>query len=482
MRVSRIRVERWRNLRDLTIELDPDADFICLVGENGTGKSHLLDLLHFAGHHFGLIEGLTSKRQPPYVTEEPYRVEVRLTLGSEWREYLSQPPAALGAAYDAWNGDLVFESYGDKKDPADPVPDAPHGAGGTSSATYYAWHRVLAAGLDEPDSYALGQQVVQRLREAPEVLHLYIDAERVFPPAEVQDQEVIALSRQQFDAPWIRRQAAILTQNLYIEWMRSMLAQQQRMQSEYFQRAQEAKRTGEAIPEPEDFLDDYRAALLQVLAHLEFLRLDHERRRLIYNSAGVELPYEDLSGGERELAFLVGQIARFGIRRGLFLLDEPELHLNAALLRGWLEYLRGAVETGQVWIATHVLEAAEAAGLDATLVLERSDDRVVRSVAPLGNRPALRTLAGQLGSPAFSVGTSRFLLIEGDRPGRERERFTRVLDSPPRDRFLESGGHREVLSKLATLRSLASEEEQLQVGGFIDRDFRTDQGAARSRG
>jgi hypothetical protein len=152
--------------------------------------------------------------------------------------------------------------------------------------------------------------------------------------------------------------------------------------------------------------------------------------------------------------------------------------LNAALLRGWLEYLRGAVETGQVWIATHVLEAAEAAGLDATLVLERADDRVVRSVAPLGNRPALRTLAGQLGSPAFSVGTSRFLLIEGDRPGRERERFTRVLDSPPRDRFLESGGHREVLTKLGTLRALASEEEQLQIGGFVDRDFRTDEEAA----
>jgi hypothetical protein len=303
MRISRIKVDRWRNLRDLTIELDPDADFLCLVGENGTGKSHVLDLLHFAAHHLGLIDASTSKRQPPYVTEEPYRVEVTLTLGPEWREYLSQTPDAVGGIYDGWNGELTFESWGDTKDPADSVPAAPNGAGGSSGATYYYWQRVIASGINHPDAGVVGNQVAQRLRAAPEVLHLYIDAERVFPPADVQDQEVLALSRQEFDAPWIRRQAAILTQNLYIEWMRSMLAQQQRMQSDYFQRAQEAKRNGEGIPEPEDFLDDYRAALLQVLPHLEFVRLDHESRRLIYNSAGVELPYEDLSAASVSLRF-----------------------------------------------------------------------------------------------------------------------------------------------------------------------------------
>jgi len=247
----------------------------------------------------------------------------------------------------------------------------------------------------------------------------------------------------------------------------------------YYQQGQDAKRAGaENAPLPEDFLAGYSDALQRVMPHLTFVRLDPQQRRLIYNSSGAELPYEELSGGERELAFLVGQIERFGVRDGVFLLDEPELYLNAELLRGWLDYLREAVGDGQVWIATHALEAAEVSGLESTLVLERSDDRQVRSAKPLAGRPALRTLAGQLGTPAFSIARSRFLLIEGERPRGEGERFSRLLDSPNSDHFIESHGHRQLLALLEGLRALASEEEQLRVGGFIDRDFHTDEEAA----
>jgi hypothetical protein len=181
-----------------------------------------------------------------------------------------------------------------------------------------------------------------------------------------------------------------------------------------------------------------------------------------------------LSGGERELAFLLGQIDRFGVRDGLFLLDEPELHLNPELLRGWLDYLRSTVKTGQAWVATHSLEAAEIAGPAATLVLERDDDRVVRRIAPLADRPALGTLAAAVGTPAFSIARSRFVLIEGTREGRERERFATLLESSVSDRFIEADGCEEVLAKAAALRALASEEEQLRVGGIVDRDFRSD--------
>ena len=189
---------------------------------------------------------------------------------------------------------------------------------------------------------------------------------------------------------------------------------------------------------------------------------------------GQRTAYEALSGGERELAFLLGQIDRFGVRDGLVLLDEPELHLNAELLRGWLDYLRSTVRNGQAWVATHSLEAAEIAGPVATLVVERDDDRVVRRAAPLANRPALSTLAAAVGTPAFSVARSRFVLIEGKRERRERERFATLLDASVADRYIEADGCEEVLAKVAALRSLASSEEQLRVGGVVDRDFRTD--------
>ena len=242
----------------------------------------------------------------------------------------------------------------------------------------------------------------------------------------------------------------------------------------YHQGALDAARNHEEIPPPEDPLGSYRVGLAQVLPHLQFVRLDHERRRLIFDSAGTEVPYEELSGGERELAFLVGQLDRFGLRDGLFLLDEPELHLNPELLRGWLDYLRGTVATGQAWVATHALEAAEIAGPIATFVMERDDDRLVRTVRPLADRPALTTLAAAVGTPAFSVARSRFVLIEGTRERRERERFAVVLDSDVADRFIESDGCEQVLARMHALRALASEEEQLRIAAVIDRDFRTD--------
>ena len=80
----------------------------------------------------------------------------------------------------------------------------------------------------------------------------------------------------------------------------------------------------------------------------------------MFDTTGLELSFHQLSGGEREIAFLVGQIDRFRLREGIFLIDEPELHLNADLIRAWVSYLTSTVSVGQIWLATHSLEAVEA--------------------------------------------------------------------------------------------------------------------------
>jgi hypothetical protein len=379
-----------------------------------------------------------------------------------------------GAAAEGWDGSLTFAT---RSWAGVTVPEIPAGIGySTAEGQGGSYVALLAGGVEPTHSAAVGSHVSQLLRELPELLHLYIDAERVFPPAEIRDEEILALARQDTTVPqWLKQQAAQMTQNLYLEWMRSMLGRQQRLQSEYFQEAMTAHRQGGTPPPPVDPLDSYRTALNQVLPHLRFLRLDQEARRLIFDSSGSPLPYEELSGGERELAFLIGQIDRFGVRDGLFLLDEPELHLNPELLRGWLDYLRSTVGAGQAWVATHSLEAAEVAGPSATLVLDRDDDRLVRRIAPIADRPALTTLAAAVGTPAFSVARSRFVLIEGTRERRERERFAAVLDTGVADRFIEADGCMEVIARVRALRQLASEEEQLRVGGIVDRDFRTEE-------
>ncbi len=463
-------------MRDVRVDVPPDAKFVCLVGENGTGKSTVLELLTWSAHVLGLASQAPLKRPGPTVTGRDY--DVRITVDLTGRDDLVAAVAGLesGRFVDAlasWDRTLTAEARGWAG--ATPPPMPPGVNSGSNPDGGY-WYRLVAGGIaEEALSTELAGQLSGTLRSLPELLHLYIDAERVFPPGEVQDQEILQLARQDMTLPdWIKGQAAQLTQNLYLEWMRSMLGRQQRLQGEYYQEALAAANDGRSIAAPGDLLAGYRQGLAEVLPHLQFVRLDQERRRLIFDSAGEELTYEELSGGERELAFLVGQIDRFGVRDGLFLLDEPELHLNAELLRGWLDYLRGTVRNGQAWVATHSLEAAEVAGPEATLVLERDDDRLVRRCVRLADRPALATLAAALGTPAFSVARSRFILIEGTRESRERERYAAVLATTSADRFIEADSSTEVMAQAAALRLLASQEEQLRVAAIVDGDFRDD--------
>src|SRR6266511_1139675 len=455
MRIDSITINRWRNLESVHLELPADAPLICLVGENGTGKSNVLELIAAAGFRLGLSPGIQLKRGNPL--DEPHDFSIRLQLPSGFvlpSEFEQQLSAYAQA--DEWDMSLLLHH--------------------ANQAGTEATNMPTAGGIEDLNTArAIGQIVQGALQQQQEVNLLYLDAERSFPALSLQDQEIWALARQNPRVPdYVRQQAATLTQNMYSEWMKLMLAQQIRTATEYHERAMAAKRAHKRVPAPEDELATFRTAVLAVLPYLKFVRLDQDERTLIFNSAGEDLRYESLSGGEREITFLIGQIERFQLRRGLVLLDEPELHLNSELLRTWLSYLRSTIDEGQVWIATHSLEAVETAGLDASFILERSNDRRVRTAAPLSERPALTSLAGALGSPSFSLGRSRFLVIEGERLGRERERMAQVLDADTSTKFLEAGGCREVIRKLATLKELAVEAEELRVGGIVDRDSRND--------
>ena len=44
MRVTQVKIGYWRNLRDVDLNVSEDSSLVCLVGENGTGKSAILEL------------------------------------------------------------------------------------------------------------------------------------------------------------------------------------------------------------------------------------------------------------------------------------------------------------------------------------------------------------------------------------------------------------------------------------------------------
>lgn len=457
MRVTRLSITEWRNLREVELYVDPDASLVCLVGENGTGKSAVLELLSAAAHYLGIAQGVEIARGNPL--DEHHDIEVVVRVPTADLEIPDDVTSQIEQSGQTWNGELRFTSR-----------RTPEGG----------QHRAITAqAVPEHVSQQLGQAVVELLRQRKETQHLYLDADRAYPPMQIEPHRYGEIWQQEWDSPDFTRQWAYRpTRTLYEEWMKYFLGVEERCATEHVTAIRRARDAGTSEPTFVDPFNGYRATLHEVLPHLHFVGVESsgQRRTPLFDSAGLELAFSRLSGGEREIAFLIGQIERFRLQRGLLLIDEPELHLNPDLLRNWLAFLRDTIKEGQVWIATHSLEAVEVAGPESTFVFERDPkSRTVTAPTQLAGRPVLSALSAAVGSPAFAISRLRFVYVEGDRQSRERERFYEVCGNPDVNRFLEGGSCNEVVRRLRDLRALADEtDEQLHVGGVTDRDFRTD--------
>ena len=458
MRITRLTISKWRNLRDVDLDIQDQPTLVCLIGENGTGKSAVLELLSAASHHLGISQGVELPRGNPFSDEHDLTVVAQVPAD----ELLLQDAALaneIEAAGGTWTGALCLTSRRDST-----------GSQGPS---------VTAEGIPSPHDQQIGQRVVGLLHQRKETQHLYLDADRSYPPLQIEPHRYGEIWSQDWNSPEFTRSWAFRpTRTLYEEWMKYFIGVEERCATEHITGIRRARDECSVEPVFVDPFDSYRESLREVLPHLRFVGVEStgQRRMPIFDSAGLELSFSKLSGGEREVSFLIGQIDRFKLQRGLLLIDEPELHLNPDLLRNWLAFLRDTVTDGQIWLATHSLEAVEVAGPNATFVFERDrNDRIVRAPSALAGRPVLSALSAAVGSPAFAIGRLRFVYVEGDRQSRERERFFAVCGEADQNRFLEGGSCSEVLRRLNDVRSLAeASDEQLHVGAVLDRDFRSD--------
>ena len=316
-----------------------------------------------------------------------------------------------------------------------------------------------------------------QLQQSKDVHFLSLDADRAYPKKSLNVNEIA----QAYDIDWAgaeytRGRSFKTTTTLYDEWLKYFLAQENQSGTRLIKDIRKARQSGEAEPVFNDHFAGYKESLHKVLPHVVFTGVESKKRTLLFDTTGLELSFDQLSGGEREIAFLIGQIDRFGLRHGLFLLDEPELHLNADLIRSWVGYLTDSVETGQIWLATHSLEAVEAAGQRATFVLERNEEtRSVNTLARLDTRPVLSALSRAVGTPAFSISQLLFVFVEGEESVGERERFRKLADAPQNVRFMECGSCNEVIRRVEAIKGLAHEAEAgIRIAGIVDRDFRND--------
>lgn len=452
MRILRITINEWRHFTNISLELSADQPLVCIVGANGTGKSHILELIASCAHKLGLAQGVEIPRGDPFA--DPHKFSLRFFLSEGTSEAIDSAISQF-RGFESWDRTLVIDS---EKQP------------------HSKYTQISAGGIaDQALSVEFASNVVTSLNTSKNVHFLSLDADRAYPKKNINVNEIA----QAYDIDWAgaeytRGRSFKSTTTLYDEWMKYFLAKENQSGTELMQAMRRAKKLEIDPPAFEDHFESYSLSLQKVLPHIVFSGVDSKRRTLLFDTTGLELSFNQLSGGEREIAFLIGQIDRFGLRQGLFLLDEPELHLNSDLIRSWVSYLMSTVETGQIWLATHSLEAVEAAGQEATFVLERnSETRKVDSIARLDTRPVLSALSRSVGTPAFSISQLLFIFVEGEESVGERELFRKLSGDLGHVRFMECGSCTEVERRVSAVKSLAEGSEAgIRIGGVVDRDFR----------
>jgi predicted ATPase len=457
LRVRKIEIARWRNFENVSISLADNTSLVCLVGSNGTGKTHILELISACAHHIGLSAGINIPRGNPFEdTDHDFSLEVFLARGVS-----TALDATFGEAADhvAWDRTLRVTSRR--------LANESH-----STAT------VSAGGITDPGrSQRFARLAVERLGQSRDVHLVTLDADRAYPKKDLPAHEMAqAFETQWEDWSFTKGRSFMPSRALYDEWIKYCLAKENKAANKFYQEARRAAEENRAAPGFTDAFATYRESLREVMPHLLFAGADQEKKTILFDTSGMELRFDQLSGGEREIAFLTGQIDRFGLKNGIFLLDEPELHLNPDLVRSWVTYLSSTVQTGQVWLATHSLEAVEAAGQSATILLERnSETKKVDKVSSLTEHPVLSALSRAVGTPAFSITALRFVFIEGEEAIGERERYRRICATGPDTRFIECGDCKEVERRVNSIRAVSRAATQpIRITGVIDRDWRGD--------
>ena len=436
------------------MQIDPDVASVCLVGANGTGKSHILELVAACAHKLGLSQGIEIPRGDPFKEPHDFSLEFYLAQSTD---KIVDSYFQNDSAFSEWDRTLCINSQ--------------------HNATQGNQSIITAGGiLDLDNSKNLAERIIQHLQRSKSVHFLSLDSDRAYPKKRIQSNEIAQI----FDIDWsgieyTKGRSYRPSTTLYDEWLKYFLALENQAGSELMKQTRLARQTGNSDPVFKDHFSDYRKAVSSVLPHVSFIGVDSKKRTLLFNTTGLELSFNQLSGGEREIAFLIGQIDRFQLRQGLILLDEPELHLNADLIRSWLAYLKNTMETGQIWFATHSLEAVEVIEQKATFILERSEKtRQTDVITRLDKRPVLSALSRSVGSPAFSISALIFIYIEGEEGRGTRSLFYQLTGSPQTVRFMECGSCNEVLRRVSTIKSLAMEtHENIRIGGVVDRDLRS---------
>lgn len=467
MRIQNIKINHWRNFRDIEFSPQPDAPVVCIVGANGTGKSQILELIAACAHRLGLTPGYEHARGDPFA-EQDASFEVTFKLNDSMFPNISKNSQSMiqfVEIFDDWDKTITI-----KKTPDSIYFDNQINQSFTNNGNIYTISGGIKIDMSEQFSFS----IVMAIRNLMSIHYLSIGAERAYPQINVSQY----LANELIEKDWKlenKLHSSMLAGNMYFEWIKYVIGIESQHSDNQMQILRDDSERNLHPRIVKDVFQDYAISLKKILNHLKFNGINMKTKQMKFKSGNSIIYFDQLSSGEKEIAFIVGQIDRFGLKKGILLIDEPELHLNSDMIRSWTRFLKESVEEGQIWMATHSLEVVESAGVDAAIIIERNDEsRFVDRAIPLSESPVHTTLSRALGSAAFSISNLAFVIIESEEHIGERERFRSLCNAPSHVRFIESSSCKEVIQRIDGLKAIAKiSGDLIRIGGVVDQDWRS---------
>jgi predicted ATPase len=371
MRLDRVTIGEFKNLRDLHVDFDDKSAYTVLVGENGSGKSNLIEAISL------IFRNLDLDIEAPFTYQIRYQcrgqdVEIKAE-GNEFPRFLARPRttseyveltrkrfmAEDQEGRPLYRPGFVFGYYSGPSDRLAVIFEK-------HRERYYNW---IIKSVEQRGNVRLADPNSLRRLFYAQTLHGQFaliaffmsansggDGDREFLREHLQidglDSVLFALKR----PPWKRQGGD--------DRFWGAVGEVQEFLSRLYEKAMLPARMDRRIaidltknpvveslylflPTPEalqqvfaSYSDQY--AFFTALESMHLSKLLGEVRtrvRMTPAAGGGEVTYRDLSEGEQQLLLVLGLLKFTAREEALFLLDEPDTHLNPNWSTQYLEFL-----------------------------------------------------------------------------------------------------------------------------------------------
>lgn len=420
MYIRGLHIGKFRHIEN--VELGPFyepanySDLVALAGPNGGGKSSILELLGFALSNSWSLSWSMSRSFP----DNSFEVCISIT-GKEGRlveEYCAQQGVqfsedALKHIIDTGHYFRGFNLSGGEYEKEAPLYNKVHNL--VTAALRNHYKRPLGFFIKSDRAYGSLSFARDRIFAYKQITTTDYAWSMAFNTSIAQYQDIFEYLVQQ-------RYHYIQKLGVHAEKM--------------------ADSPGTAGPKPLNPITEYNDLLVEIFPDYKFVHQNDDvpTNLFVQIPSGEEIPFHDLSSGEKEVFFILAFFLRQNVSNSVIIIDEPEMHLHPELARLLIRKMQSVKPGNQVWLATHNPEIVDEAGSDRTIYIDRDRETRKAIISTGADEPeAVRQLRNLFGFSGYIGVGKRMVFLEGTDASTDRKIFSRLFPEYGSDiRFISS--------------------------------------------